>query len=326
MTNEEAKKLLDRYLKGECTPEEEARLDAWLEKMAGNGTLQWSAEERGLTGDEIKQAIDTRIGGQKTRVVRFRTVLAAASAIILCVVAVYAIRLPYNRKTEQLAYKETVVPPGEKIRLVLSDSSVVVLNGSSRVRYPEQFGSDVRQVELLEGEAYFDIQKDGSRPFIVQAARTKITVLGTAFNVRAYPFLKNVQVTVTKGKVAVDDEAGVAGKKQQPIILTPDEQVTIAATVNTNSAIKKHIHSDQFVGWVQGKYVFDNETLGNVAQMLESYFNVHIAFTNDTLKDIRFSSEFDTTDKLKDLVFAICKANNLTCRINGQQILFSGKR
>jgi transmembrane sensor len=275
--------------------------------------------------DELKCAIDARISNKKSRSSGFKLMLAAASIIFICGFGWLVIKYKdlLKDKFNPVVYTETVVPAGKKIKLTLSDGSTVILNGSSRIRYPENFSRKIREVSLLEGEAYFDIKHDASKPFIVKAMGTQINVLGTAFNVRAYQFLKNVQITVTRGKVSVSGMANVKYEKAGIITLLPNEQVTIGKI--NGKIIKKHINADDFTGWVQGKYRFDNETLGNVAGMLESYYKVRITFSRDDLKNIRFSSEFESTDKLEDLLFAICKANNLSYTINDQHIILSEK-
>lgn len=325
MTNQEAKDLLDRYHKGECTPDEKIKLEAWYDKLARQGTPVWDADEMAQVRDELKYAIDARISNKKGRSSGFKLMMAAASIIFICgfgwLVIKYKDQL--RDKFDPVVYTETVVPAGTKIKLTLSDGSTVILNGSSRISYPENFNRKIREVSLLEGEAYFDIKHDASKPFIVKAMGTQINVLGTAFNVRAYQFLKNVQITVTRGKVSVSGMANVKYEKAGIITLLPNEQVTIGKI--NGKIIKKHINADDFTGWVQGKYRFDNETLGNVAGMLESYYKVRITFSKDDLKEIRFSSEFESTDKLEDLLFAICKANNLSYTINDQHIILSEK-
>lgn len=326
MTNEEAKDLLERYHKGECTPDEKNRLEAWYDMLAQQGGPGWKAGEKQQVRDELKHAIDVQIVNKKTRGINSGFLWAAASVMFICGLGWLIIKYKdqLRDKLDPVVYMETVVPPGEKIKLTLSDGSTVMLNGSSKIRYPENFNRKVREVTLLEGEAFFDIKHDESKPFVVKARETQINVLGTAFNVRAYKFLNDIQITVSRGKVSVSGIGNVINEKGGPITLLPDEQVTIGKI--NRKVIKKHIKSDEVTGWVQGKYRFDNETLANVAGMLESYYKVDFTFASEDLKDIRFSSEFESTDKLEDLLFAICKANNLSYTINDRHIILSKKK
>ncbi|MDP9080769.1 MAG: FecR domain-containing protein [Bacteroidota bacterium] len=325
MTNKEAKELLKRYKSGSCTPEEKDRLEAWYDMLAESGELEWDEEEKQQLNDELKSAIDAQIGNSGSHIINARLIIAAASILLFCGLGWLAIKYrdEIRDRLNPEVYTVTYVPSGKKIKLTLSDSSTIILSGGSRVKYPENFNRKIREVELLEGEAYFDIKHDQHKPFIVNVAGTQINVLGTAFNVRAYKFLKNVQITVTRGKVSVRGLANVKYEKAKQVILLPDEQVTIGKVNGEIS--KRHINANDFTGWIQGKYKFDDETLANVAGMLESYYKVKIRFAAEDLKNIRFSSEFDSTDRLEDLLFAICKANNLIYTINGQDILLSPK-
>ncbi|MDB5157445.1 MAG: anti-FecI sigma factor, FecR [Mucilaginibacter sp.] len=326
MTNKEAKELLKRYQSGSCTPGEKEKLEAWYDMLANSSELKWNPNEKQLMNEELKSAIDSRINNPGGRIIHLRLILVAASVLLFIgmgwLAKVY--RDNIRSKLNQDIYTETFVPSGEKRKLTLSDSSTIVLSGGSRIRYPESFNHKIREVDLLEGEAYFDIKHDSKRPFIVNAAGTQINVLGTAFNVRAYKFLKSVQVTVTRGKVSVRSLTNHKNQVISNVTLLPDEQVTVGKI--NGEIFKRHINANDFAGWVQGKYKFDDETLANVAGMLESYYKIKIRFAAQDLKNIRFSSEFDNTDKLEDLLFAICNANKLSYTQNGQIIMLSPKQ
>ncbi|QEC76308.1 FecR family protein [Mucilaginibacter ginsenosidivorax] len=325
MTSKEAKKLLKHYNDGTITPEEKFRLEAWYEMLAESGDFEWHADEKELISSDLKNAIDARIDKPARHMINFKSVLVAASMLLFLGLGWFTIKHldEVKNKLSPEVYTETYAPAGQKITLTLSDNSTVILSGGSRIKYPETFNGKIREVELMEGEAYFDIYHDKHKPFIVDVAGTQINVLGTAFNVRAYKFLKNVQITVLRGKVSVRGLANLKYEKVKQVVLLPNEQVTIGK-VNGDIA-KRLINATDFTGWIQGKYKFDDETLGNVAGMLESYFKVKVHFSAEGLKNIRFSSEFDSKDTLEDLLFSICEANKLTYKINKQDILLSTK-
>src|SRR5688572_8298430 len=104
--------------------------------------------------------------------------------------------------------------------LRLPDGSTVLLNEGSKLEYPITFSGDTREV-FLQGEGYFDIQHNPSKPFVVKTANVTTTVLGTAFNVKAFPSEKHITVTVTRGKVKVSKDEKVLG------VITHDQQITI---------------------------------------------------------------------------------------------------
>ena len=311
MTNEEAQELIDRYLQGKCSSAEISMIEAWYETLP-----ETMPQEIDLIGQELKTAINLQLDRPKGRLINLKVISTAAAVVFfgICVV-LWQYRL---HNDSALAYTTLAVPAGERMNLILSDGTTVIVNGSSKIAYPEKFAAKTRAVTLIEGEAYFDVKHDAAKPFIVTAKGIRINVLGTAFNVRAYSFLKNVQVTVTRGKVSVC-------RPHEPVVmLLPDDQVTVQAAAL--STIKAHIRADDYAGWVHGKYRFDNESLGNVASALESYYKVHIGFAEESIKDIRFTSVFENTDKFDDLLFDICRANNLTYAIKDQEIILSKKK
>lgn len=113
----------------------------------------------------------------------------------------------------QLAYNTIEVPKGSEFDLILSDGTRVWLNADSKLKYPVTFGSDKREVEL-EGEGYFEVTRDETRPFRVVVEKQTVEVLGTEFNVDAYPEEKNTYTTLVSGKVKVDTDG-------QTVILDP---------------------------------------------------------------------------------------------------------
>jgi ferric-dicitrate binding protein FerR (iron transport regulator) len=244
--------------------------------------------------------------------------IAAAICLISSVAAFFAYKSTRVRDwIDPVQYVTTTVPKGQKLKLTLSDGSTVMLNAGSRIRYPEKFNRDTRSVTLLDGEAFFDIQQNDEKPFIVETPGTQTQVLGTAFNVQAYREFKEVKVTVMRGKVAVK-EAGTG--EQNSVLLLPDEQAIINTA--TGYQTKKHINANESIGWLRGKFLFRNETLIKVALILQNNYNVKIEFAKEATKEIRFTANFDSTDSLEKILFAIAKANGLTYSIKDKIVRF----
>lgn len=328
MNKEEAQALLQRYHDGTCTPAEKERLDAWFAAMTQKPTPVYNENERDTIAHELKSSIDEQIHVKRQSIFSLRYISVAASLIVVC--GITLILLKYNKlkdtlinKNAGVVYTETYAPQGHRVKIVLNDGSEVTLNGGSRLRYPQSFGPGTREVSLLEGEAFFDIHHDEKKMFIVEALGTHTYVLGTAFNIRAYKVSKEVQITVTRGKVSVKGMAILNKGKDVPVTLLPNDQVSIVKA--TGSIAQRHIKASDYTVWVDGKYKFNNETLGHIATVLDNAFDIHIAFAAEDLKDIRFSSEFNRNDKLEDLLFAICRANNLTYNTKNGQVTLAAK-
>ena len=146
---------------------------------------------------------------------------------------------------------EVSVAYGEHKRLILPDSSEVWLNAGSTILYPETFAKDKRLV-ILNGEAYFSVQKDTASPFIVEVPQLSVKVLGTKFNVKAYPGDEKITTTLTSGKVEVSVQS------QPPRILKPNEQLTYDKKSSDIHISVIDTHDTN--SWVVGKLIFTNTT------------------------------------------------------------------
>ena len=210
---------------------------------------------------------------------------------------------------------------GERREIKLPDGSVVWLNELSRMEYPAHFEAYSRRVKLLDGEAYFDIKRDESKPFFVEASGTTTRVLGTAFNIRSYHFLKSILVTVTRGKVEVQKAEGAGGPEKK--ILLPNEQVRY--DMKTREIRKVNVNSANAVAWKEGRLLFDNESFANVIAILENKFDVKIQ-AEESIREYHMSAEFASTDSLPRILDLLSLANNLEYRFENNQITLTTKR
>lgn len=322
MTEEEINDLLNRYHTNQCTTEEKLKLEAWLDSYVNASDAGVDPDQIAALRSDTKRSIDLMI--RKPSRFKINRVLQAAALLLLLVSIGWLWRSHFIRTNDShdaTGYKLLSVVPGKKMKLVLSDGTTVIASGGSKLEYPEFFDRKTRRVLLIEGEAYFDVKQESNRPFIVDAPNSRIHVLGTAFNVRAFKSLNSVQVTVTSGKVSVTRTDRLAAASNHTVILLPDEQASINIPAGTMQ--KKHVNAVELSGWTNGKYKFDNETLENVSVMVESYYDVKILFATEELKNIRFTSQFEQADKLEDLLFTICAANHLSYRKNGKEIILT---
>ena len=152
----------------------------------------------------------------------------------------------------QLAYNTIEVPKGSEFDLILSDGTRVWLNADSKLKYPVTFGSDKREVEL-EGEGYFEVTRDETRPFRVVVEKQTVEVLGTEFNVDAYPEEKNTYTTLVSGKVKVDTDG-------QTVILDPGMQ----SVVNDEKMYTRKVNVAEVISWRNGMFVLENHTLEEI--------------------------------------------------------------
>ena len=168
------------------------------------------------------------------------------------------------------------VPRGGEYKLVLADGTRVWLNAASELMYPDHFSADQRKV-VLKGEAYFEVTKDVKRPFSVVLGDMEVKVLGTSFNVSAYPGVKR-QTTLIEGQVAVNWH-------RQQVVIRPGQQ---AAETDEGLRVAS-VNVMNYVGWKEHRFVYENKLLGEVLEDLERWYDVSFFFTGESLKIKRFS-------------------------------------
>ena len=220
-----------------------------------------------------------------------------------------------EESTEEKPVKsnELGIPRGGENTVILADGTTVHLNAGSKLTYPVRFAGK-RRVVALEGEAYFDVVKDETRPFIVQTHLGEVTVLGTAFNINAYTDA-SVYTTLVHGKVQFSSSS------IGTIILSPGEQ----AVVSANGSEKRMVDLDEYVGWVDGRYVFNNRPLGEIMQTFERWYDIQVYYETPHLRDITYSGSLKRYGTINSFLDALELTGDLTYKISGRNILIYDK-
>jgi ferric-dicitrate binding protein FerR (iron transport regulator) len=193
----------------------------------------------------------------------------------------------------------------------------VSLNANSSLRYAKDFEKN-RTLELT-GEGYFDVTHDPSHPFIVKAGELETTVVGTSFNIKAYPALANTTVSVLNGRVKVTHEDKDLG------LLSPSKQLTfdkVRQTANTTN-----VDTSSITSWTKGKLQFEGEQFSDIAAALENWYGVKIVLKNPGIALCRYYMTFDNTielDKLLETMSSLTEMQYLVDK-NTNTITFSGK-
>ena len=176
-------------------------------------------------------------------------------------------------------YHTMKIPRGGEYVLVLSDGTTVYLNAESELTYPVKFSENDRRV-FLKGEAYFDVQRDTSKPFVVEANSLEIRVLGTEFGVRAYQDEGSIRTTLKKGMVSVENE-------ENKVVLTPGMQASF--NKETAKMDVREVNVDLFLAWKDGRLVFDNCSLENILEDLGKWYDFNIRYAREDARLIPFS-------------------------------------
>lgn len=171
------------------------------------------------------------------------------------------------------------IPRGGEYVLILGDGSTVYLNAESQLTYPARFSDSERRVRLI-GEAYFEVAKDSVKPFIVETEPLQVRVLGTKFGVRAYPDEECIKTTLKEGKVSV------AAKTEQRVLI-PDMQAVFNKSDECMEV--KKVDVNQFIGWKDGRLIFDNCPLEQVLKDLGRWYSFDVIFDREELRTLPFS-------------------------------------
>ncbi|WP_423129605.1 FecR family protein [Gaoshiqia sp. Z1-71] len=229
--------------------------------------------------------------------------------------------LCYHQPTDETNMKvpdnTLIIPRGSEYSLILSDSTKVYLNSMSKLVFPVSFSKREREV-LLEGEACFMVKKDPGKPFIVNANGIRIEVLGTTFNVNAYKDQGNIVTTLVEGKVRL--LAGIDQSREY--ILSPDDQAVFNASSGDEVQIRQ-VNALDYIQWIEGVYVFDQQSLGEIMQTLSRWYDFNYWFEQQDIKDIKFRGGLNKYESIEPILEIIESTGKVKATIKGKNILFS---
>lgn len=196
--------------------------------------------------------------------------------------------LTYKNKnaTDELVYNELKVPYGKKIKVALSDGTVVHLNAGTSLKYPVNFIRGKQREVFLNGEAYFDVAKDSLHPFAVFADELGVRVLGTQFNISSYQEDSNISTVLVEGSVELFDSK----KPLETSLLVPG-YMAAWNKFDKNISMNK-VDVNLYTGWMDGKMIFRGISFKNMIKKLERSYNVSISSNNEELNNEIFSATF----------------------------------
>jgi len=243
--------------------------------------------------------------------------LAAAAALVIAV----ALRLAPGGESAldspSIALTASAMRTGigEQRTIDLADGSQVTLGPNSSLRLGDGFGSTTREV-FLEGQAFLRVRHDAARPFVVNAAGTRATDLGTAFEVRAYPN-EGVRVAVTEGMVEVRREGATADSA----VLQPGDVAELPAT--GDAVIRRQQDVERLLGWTRGELVFDDAPLADVGRELERWYDVQVRIDDPALRSLHMNMNpriGESLDEILKLVELSLSSHGVRAERNGNVV------
>jgi ferric-dicitrate binding protein FerR (iron transport regulator) len=284
--------LLEKFLCKQANAEEIVRLKELFNQAESQEIVSALYEEKWAQATFSPDTeVEERIWNQLQEQIGFDTIpkqlplwkkgLRIAASILIPLFCVYLGYYYSENKSEQLQNQTIVqVDVGQKANMQLPDGTQVWLNSASSLVYDPAYNKKDRVV-YLQGEAYFEVNKDKQRPFIVKTDDVSIEALGTSFNVKAYPDDNYVTTTLIEGSVRISSPF-------QSDMLLPNEKLTFSKN-NRRFTKNELLDAERNTSWINNQLAFEQERLEEIAKVLERMYSVQVHFASENLKDIRFS-------------------------------------
>jgi len=218
---------------------------------------------------------------------------------------------------EAIVYNYLTVPRGGEFFVKLSDGTKVWLNSDSKLKYPVRFTGNSRKVELLYGEAYFEVSPSTMHlgaNFVVATQHQVIEVLGTEFNIKAYKEDKFIATTLVGGKVTITNS-----KTQQQENLTPNQQSKLNTI--TNKLIVHKVDPENIISWKDGFFKFENKSLEEIMIVLSRWYDMEVIFKDKGLEKKKFNGVFSRKQEIKNILGSIQKTQEATLEVKEDKII-----
>lgn len=330
MNQYEFDNLLEKYLAGNCTVTEEKRVLDWCEKQVENPKLLDFSEKK-ITKNRLWKNIIATMQPRNTILKRFswQKIVMAASVLIMLSVSWTLFTKKVEKQSvitqkelpiEGIVVKNTTKNPQ---KISLEDGSVVLLSFGSSITYPEHFGDKNRKV-YLKGEAFFDVHKDPTKPFIVYAGNLTAQVLGTSFNIKSNEASSIIEVSVKTGRVSVFENGENNPKSRKGIILTPNQKIIF--NKSTKEIIPTLISEPVPIIPVESikTFIFEAVPIADVLTSFRTIYGIEIVTENQTLNQCVFTGDLNDLPLATQLDL-ICKSINATHEQRGTSIFINGE-
>ena len=205
-------------------------------------------------------------------------------------------------ETMKESMNKVIVSYGKKSMVLLSDGTKVWLNAESQLVYPAVFLKDTREVALI-GEAFFDVVKNPQKPFVVKAADVSVQVLGTRFDISAYPEDKVIQTVLEEGKINLKYSGGGIFKRDYVVEMVPNQMVEFDKI--SRAANSSTVDVSKFVSWKDGMLEFEKVNLYKALKQVERFYNIKILLEDQSIGSYKLSGKLDLKDEPEEVLNVI---------------------
>lgn len=320
MTKDRLSYLFLKYLENTCSQQEMEEFFAYIRKAKTDDELRSLIKK---VYEEIKLAHpsltyvdedgrlvvvepqgETNISvSKKTEKNKYLRAVAFAAGVVIVAGIIWMSNRP--AKDNKVVAVETLTKKfterKEQKYLILPDSTRVWLNAASSLQFPDEFKTDKREV-YLSGEAFFDVKHAEKIPFLIHTKNVTTTVLGTAFNIKAYEGQREITISVSRGKVKVSKDDKLLA------ILTRGREVKI--NKSTEEIVQKNVVEENIAGWQTGNLVYDEVPLEDIVKDLENVFNTTIQIKNEEVGHLTITTSFSRDIGAKQALEILARLTN----------------
>lgn len=324
--NTDVAEMLRLYLRDRYALETEEKVQQWLAKNPATEELEQASKEywdsintgKDATTFEALKRVNAKIGIHfpTKKTVRLK-VLSRVAAVFILLVGISGVWY-YLQHQNNPTMVEISAAYGETKQVTMPDQTEVWLNAGSSLKYPSEFNQKIRSVSLT-GEAFFSVTKNQSKPFVVETKHLDVKVLGTKFNLKAYPDEHQTTATLQEGKIEVQTSKN---QKQQ---MVPNEQLVYNSESSTLKVAK--VNPEDIPDWKNGNLLFSEATLGEILQTLERRFN--ISFDTDKSIDLlteRYTIKFEREETPEQILQVLADmSGDFSYSVKSGQIILKKK-
>ena len=319
--------LFKRYIENSCSHKELEEFLAYVDQAKHDEELRMlikkvyaSLEDSGFISSHVNEA-GRLVSADPEWIMPVKTVTKkksyapylVAATIIIATGILWLSTRSSNEKTSIASFlTRKGTNRSESKFLLLEDSTQVWLNAASSLEFPDQFEKKKREV-YLSGEAYFDVKHADKVPFIIHTGTISTTVLGTAFNIKAYPGEKNITIAVSRGRVKITRKDG------WEITLTKGQQVKL--NEKDESSSEKMVLPETIAGWHQGIIAYDDEALVDIIADMERVYNVNIHLLDPVIVGLHISTSFKKEIGVEQALQVLCRVTDSKLSKDGNDYL-----
>jgi transmembrane sensor len=321
--------LILRLFSGEADINEKKQIAEWLKHSPENKKLYIDLREiwlsSGVQNNADEYHLEDAIEQFRERIGQIPRIMPVSQGIIrffrkyaALFILVFLLPIGYYFGTQNIeAQSMTTVSCalGDKTNIILPDSTRVWLNSGSKITFNSDFRREGRKV-FLEGEAFFSVSKDKEHPFLLRSSDIEIKVLGTQFNVKAYPKDKSVSTTLIEGSIQISSPS-------EKMVIEPDQKIVFNKETK-KMTLNKLKDTAPEIDWKRGRLIFRNESLEELEIKLERWFDVDICLADEKVKQRRFTGTLER-ESILEVISYFELSKYVTCDIRGNKIIIKTK-